>query len=204
MGSRIGVLGGTFDPPHHAHLELAKAARLQLNLDSVIFIPAGNPWRKDRADVSPAESRYGMVTEAISELSWATVSRIEIDRAGPTHTFETLEELQVAQPEAAFWFVIGADSLADMSNWVQPEKIIINARLAIADRESAGTDPDEKLLKLIPNIREKLDFIHMDSLATTSTNLRARLQSGADPLKEADLPNSVAEFIVRKGVYFSN
>ena len=204
MGSRIGVLGGTFDPPHHAHLELANAARLQLNLDSVIFIPAGNPWRKDRTDVSPAESRYGMVTEAISELSWATVSRIEIDRAGPTHTFETLEELQVAQPEAAFWFVIGADSLADMSNWVQPEKIIINARLAIADRESAGTDPDEKLLKLIPNIREKLDFIHMDSLATTSTNLRARLQSGADPLKEADLPNSVAEFIVRKGVYFSN
>ena len=91
-----------------------------------------------------------------------------------------------------------------MSNWVQPEKIIINARLAIADRESAGTDPDEKLLKLIPNIREKLDFIHMDSLATTSTNLRARLQSGADPLKEADLPNSVAEFIVRKGVYFSH
>ena len=204
MESRIGVLGGTFDPPHHAHLELANAARLQLNLDSVIIMPAGNPWRKDRTDLSSAESRYGMISEAISELSWATVSRIEIDRAGQTYTFETLEELQVAQPEAAFWFVIGADSLADMSNWVQPEKIIINARLAIADRESAGTDPDEKLLKLIPNIREKLDFIHMDSLATTSTNLRARLQSGADPLKEADLPNSVAEFIVRKGVYFSN
>lgn len=204
MESRIGVFGGTFDPPHHAHLELANAARLQLNLDSVIFIPAGNPWRKDRTDVSPAESRYGMVTEAISELSWATVSRIEIDRVGPTYTFETLEELQVAQPKSAFWFIIGADSLADMSNWVQPEKIIMNARLAIADRESAGTNPDEKLLQLIPNILEKVDFIHMDLLATTSTNLRARLQSGADPFKEVDLPSSVAEFIVRKGVYFSN
>ncbi|HIE84663.1 MAG TPA: nicotinate (nicotinamide) nucleotide adenylyltransferase [Dehalococcoidia bacterium] len=204
MKNRIGLLGGTFDPPHCAHLELASAARRQLNLDSVIFIPAGNPWRKDRVDLTSAELRYAMVQEAISELSWATVSRIEVDRVGPTYTFETLEALQAGQPEAVFWFVIGADSLADMSNWVQPERIIAKARLAIADREGAGIDPDDRLLKLIPNIREKLDFVQMEALATTSTNLRARLQSGVNPLEEVDLSGPVAEFIKRNGVYSSS
>ena len=204
MKNRIGLLGGTFDPPHCAHLELAKAARLQLNLDSVIFVPTGNPWRKDRTDLTSAELRYAMVQEAISEFGWAEVSRIEIDREGPTYTFETLEALRAGQPEAVFWFVIGADSLADMSNWVQPERIITKARLAIADREDAGTEPDDRLLKLIPNIREKLDFVQMEALATTSTSLRARLQSGVNPLEEADLPRPVAEFIKRNDVYSSS
>ena len=204
MESRIGVLGGTFDPPHRAHLELAKAARLELDLGSVIFMPAGNPWRKDRADLTPANLRYAMVNEAIRGLSWATVSQAEIDRVGPTYTFETLEALHAEHPEAAIWFIVGADSLADMSNWVKPERILATARLAIADRASTGTVPDASLLELIPNIREKLDFVPMKPRATASTNLRARLQSGVNPLTEADLPSHVARFIAREGIYFSS
>ena len=204
MKSRIGVLGGTFDPPHRAHLELARAARQELNLNSVIFMPAGNPWRKKRDDLTSAELRYAMVNEAIRDLSWATSSRVEIDRSGPTYTFETLETLQVEHPGAGLWFIIGGDSLADMSNWVQPERIIASARLAIADRQSTGIIPDAKLLALIPNISEKLDFVPMKPLATTSTYLRGRLQSGVNPLNEADLPRGVAEFISRKRVYFSD
>ena len=204
MKNRIGVLGGTFDPPHRAHLELAIAARYELNLDSVIFMPAGNPWRKERDDLVSAELRYAMVNEAIRDLSWATSSRIEIDRSGPTYTFETLQTLQVEHPDAGLWFIIGGDSLADMSNWVQPEKIIGSARLAIADRQSKGIIPDAKLLALIPNISEKLDFVPMKSSMASSTHLRGRLQSGVNPLNEADLPRSVAEFILRKRVYFSD
>jgi nicotinate-nucleotide adenylyltransferase len=204
MESRIGVLGGTFDPPHRAHLELAKAARLELDLGSVIFMPAGNPWRKDRADLTPANLRYAMVNEAIRGLSWATVSQAEIDRAGPTYTFETLEALHAEHPEAAIWFIVGADSLADMSNWVKPERILATARLAIADRASTGTVPDASLLELIPNILEKIDFVPMKPRSTASTNLRARLQGGVNPLTEADLPSHVARFIAREGIYFSS
>ena len=111
MKSRIGVLGGTFNPPHRAHLELATAARHELNLDSVIFMPAGNPWRKKRGDLVSAELRYAMVNEAIRDLSWATSSRVEIDRSGPTYTFETLEILQVEHPDAG-----GVHARAELSN----------------------------------------------------------------------------------------
>ena len=120
-------MGGTFDPPHHAHLALAAAAHTELLLDRVIFVPAGDPWRKRDRDVSPAGARLEMVLAAVAPFSWAEVSSVEVDRTGASFTAETLEAL--VGPDEDWWFILGADALADMAGWYEPAQIIERARL---------------------------------------------------------------------------
>lgn len=184
---RIGMLGGTFDPPHLAHLALAEAARDQLHLDRVVFVPAGDPWRKRDHDVSPAEARLAMLRAAVEPLPWATISTVEIDRSGPSYTADTLTEL--VMPGEQWWFIVGADALADMSHWHEPERIIDLARLAVAARAGDRPELDDALRGAMPGIEDRIDFIEMAPMRVSSTDIRQRIREGRHT--EGSLPSGV-------------
>lgn len=195
---RVGVLGGTFDPPHLAHLALADAARIELRLDRVIFVVAGDPWRKSDRTITPAAQRLEMVRAAIARLDWAEVSTIEVDREGPSYTAETLEGL--VHPDEDWWFILGADALADMPAWKAPRRIVAAARLAVARRPAMDAPlVTPALREAIPGIEVHIDVVEMPPLAISSTDIRRRVRLGesTDDL----LPAPVREVIDRLGLY---
>lgn len=195
---RIGMLGGTFDPPHKAHLALAEAARATLDLDRVVFVPAGDPWRKRDREVSPAAARVEMVRAAIADLSWAIVSTVEVDRQGPSYTAETLESL--VRPGEEWWFILGADALADMPHWSEPQRILECARLAVARRpDSAGPLLSGEVRRAMPAIEGRIDFVVMPQLDISATEIRRRVASG-EPTDDL-LPHGVRAVIEHLGLY---
>src|SRR5690606_34172651 len=114
---RIGVMGGTFDPIHHGHLVAASEVQALFGLEQVIFVPTGQPWQKAHATVSPAEHRYLMTVIATASNPRFTVSRVDIDRPGPTFTIDTLRDLRAELPDDELFFITGADALADILSW---------------------------------------------------------------------------------------
>ena len=199
---RIGVLGGTFDPPHLAHLVLAAAARQALALDRVVLVPAGDPWRKAGSGVSPAAERLALTRAAVADvLPWVEVSEIEMRREGPSYTAETLAELLAGSPGNEWWFILGWDALADLPNWHEPERIIELARLALAQRggESAdGALPPEAVAAL-PGLTARVDRVPIPRLEVSASELRRRLREGEEtaPL----LPAAVRRRIAGRGLY---
>ena len=114
---RIGVMGGTFDPIHHGHLVAASEVQSVFDLDEVVFVPTGQPWQKDDRQVSPAELRYLMTVVATASNPRFTVSRVDVDRPGPTYTIDTLRDLKVQYPDSDLFFITGADALAQILSW---------------------------------------------------------------------------------------
>ena len=113
-------MGGTFDPIHHGHLVAASEVQAWFDLDEVIFVPTGDPWQKSDRDVSPAEHRYLMTVIATAANPLFTVSRVDIDRHGPTYTVDTLRDLHAEMPDADLYFITGADALAEIFTWREP------------------------------------------------------------------------------------
>jgi nicotinate-nucleotide adenylyltransferase len=181
---RIGVLGGTFDPPHVAHVALGDAARRALELDVVVFVPTGTPWRKAGRGVSPAAQRLALTRAAVAGLPWAEVSAIEVEREGPTYSQDTLAALHEQYPDADLWFILGADALADMPHWRRPGQLVEHARLAVARRPGAPQEENgeplvpEALREAVPGIEEHVDELPMDLLEISATDLRDRLRHG--------------------------
>ncbi|HKQ58273.1 MAG TPA: nicotinate (nicotinamide) nucleotide adenylyltransferase, partial [Candidatus Eisenbacteria bacterium] len=131
---RIGLFGGTFDPPHLGHLALAEAARDRLRLDEVRFVPAGRPPHKSRARITSTALRVAMVRLAVRRNRAFTVSTLEAHRGGPSFTVETLRRVAEAEPGARLYLLMGADSLGDFATWREPEAIVRLATLAVAER----------------------------------------------------------------------
>lgn len=195
---RIGMLGGTFDPPHNAHLALAEAARTTLDLDRIVFVPAGDPWRKRDREVTPAVARLEMVRVAVDELPWAEVSAIEVDRVGASYTADTLAAL--VQPDEDWWFILGADALADLPYWREPERIVSLARLAVARRpDTDGPLLSGEVRRAVPGIEGCIDFIVMPQIDISATEIRRRV--GAGESTDELLPHAVREVIDREGLY---
>ncbi len=201
---RIGVLGGTFDPPHLAHLVLAAAARSALALDRVVLVPAGDPWRKAGSSVSPAAGRLALTRAAVEDvLPWAEVSEIEVRRAGPSYTAETLEELQAGAPGNEWWFILGRDALADLPHWREPGRIVALARLALAGRggeaSGGGGELPDAALAAVPGLEARVDRVPIPRLDVSASELRRRLRAGeqAAPL----LPVAVRRRIAELGLY---
>ena len=120
---RVGIMGGTFDPIHHGHLVAASEVQSWFDLDEVIFVPTGEPWQKADREVSPAEHRYLMTVIATAANPRFEVSRVDIDRDGPTYTIDTLRELTALHPDADLYFITGADAMAALLTWQDHEEL---------------------------------------------------------------------------------
>ncbi len=199
-GLQIGVLGGTFDPIHFGHLRLAEAAREQLGLDRVLFVPAPRPWRKSGRVITPIEHRLAMVRLAIAGNAAFAVSTVELQQTGPTYTAQTLAALH-AEPGAGaiLHFILGADALRDLPNWWQPERILALARLAVAGRGRAAPRDVAALERRLPGLAAACEQIEMPALAISSTDLRRRAAAGRS-LRYL-VPDAVAAYIADHGLY---
>ncbi len=191
---RIGVLGGTFDPIHVAHLLLAEQAREQLVLDKILLIPAGDPWRKASREVSPAPLRLAMVRRAAADNDLFEVDDREIRREGATYTVDTLRELRAELDEDDDLFLlIGEDALADLPHWKEPEALPEYAAIVVAPRE--GVDLPESL-PFDPTRIERIDMPYVD---VSSTDLRRRARLGRS--LRYMVPDAVLAFIEEQGLY---
>ncbi|MDO8616632.1 MAG: nicotinate-nucleotide adenylyltransferase [Dehalococcoidia bacterium] len=195
---RLGVLGGTFDPVHLGHLILAETAREQAALGRVLFVPAGRPWRKAGRQIAPAEHRLQMLRLATADNPAFAVSTIELYRQGPSYTAETLAALKAEHPEAALFFILGEDALADLPNWREPERIRELATLLVARRarterspESGGGAP--------PGTDERLTWLEMPLIEISATDIRQRARRGGSA--RYLVPDAVEAYIRETGLY---
>jgi nicotinate-nucleotide adenylyltransferase len=196
----VGVLGGTFDPPHYGHLAAAEECRLALGLDVVLFLPAGEPPHKHDRPISPAADRVRMVELAIESNPHFELSRIDVDRAGPSYSVAALDQLRrELGPEARLWFVMGADSLADILTWREPARLLGLARVAVVNRPGAPDPAPERLESELPSARERIDVIEIPDLAISATDLRRRVAEGR-PIRY-QLPEAVERYIHERGLY---
>lgn len=192
----IGILGGTFDPVHVAHLVLAEQARDQLSLDQVIFIPAGEPWRKSHRTITAAKHRLAMLRLAIEGNDAFAISDAELRREGPTYTADTLEALAGERLDDAFWFILGADSLADLPNWREPERIVKHAVLAVAPRDVREVDAAELNITALAG---RLQLFECPRLAISSTDIRERVAAGRSI--RYLVPDGVERYILEHVLY---
>ena len=194
----MGVVGGTFDPPHLGHLVLGAAAKAALGLERVLFAPAGEQWRKAGRPVSPADVRLELVRAAVEELEWAEVSTVDIERPGPTYTVDTLSAL-LERRGGQWWFLVGEDALADLPNWHQADRVLELARLGVACRPPAEAHIPPEVRARFPAIDERIDIVPMPPLDVSSSDLRRRVRDGlpTDHL----LPERVRALIDEGGLY---
>lgn len=176
---RVGVLGGTFDPPHIAHLAAGAAVKHHLALDRVLFVPAGDPWRKAAREVSPSSARLRMLQAALGPLPWAELSTLEVERPGPSYTVDTLDRLvSEGGPGVEWWFIVGDDALADMPNWHEPERLLELVRLALVWRPPGDPVVPWEVVARLPGLEARLDVVPMPPLKVSSTDLRDRIRRG--------------------------
>lgn len=194
---RVGVLGGTFDPVHAGHLAVARAARKELGLDLVLFVPAGQPWRKTR-EITTAEHRLAMLRLAIGDEDGFGISDIELQRAGPTYTADTLDTLSGERLDDEFWFIIGADALADLPNWKDPDRIAKHAIIAVAERNGADI---EEAIAAVPALAGRIVRFAMPEIEVSSTEVRSCVRH-RQSIEELVAP-PVAKYITARGLYRS-
>jgi len=196
--TRIGILGGTFDPPHYGHLTMAEAALTQLQLDQVLFAPVGvQPLKQDRSLAAP-EHRARMVELAIAAYPRFALSRADLDRPGPHYTVDLLAIIQQQYPGAALWFIMGEDSLSDLLRWRDPARLIQLARLAVLRRP--GYEPDWAVLdRALPDLRARIDWIEHADIAISASDIRQRLSEGLSV--EQLVPAKVLQYILDQQLY---
>lgn len=196
--ARVGLLGGTFDPIHIGHLIIAEAARDQLRLDRVEFIPASDPPHKPDAAVSRAQHRLRMVEIAVSGSDHFVVNQCELDRPGPSFTADTLAQIQSARPGDVLHFVVGGDSLRDLPTWRDPERIVSLTRLAVIRRPGAEFDLAE-LERGIPGIQARTDFLDAPLIDIASRTLREAIRGGRSV--RYLIPDLVIEYVESNALY---
>ncbi|MFQ5593775.1 MAG: nicotinate-nucleotide adenylyltransferase [Anaerolineae bacterium] len=196
---RVGVFGGTFDPPHIGHLVAAEEARTQLNLARVVFVPAGAPPHKLEEPVTSAIHRVEMITRAATSNPHFFVSLTDVERSGPSYSVEMVRALREKWgPDAEIHFIIGMDSLIDMPNWHRPDQLVSLCRLAVVDRPGYTADLG-MLGQIIPGISQKIDFVSMPLLDISSTELRRRASLGQ--ALRYYVPDEVESYIQAHGLY---
>jgi nicotinate-nucleotide adenylyltransferase len=195
---RIGVFGGTFDPVHNGHLHIACAIRLGLGLDRVVWVPAGRPPHKHGQIVSADHDRLAMLRLALSGSPWDEISTVELERAGPSYTADTLDLLRERLAPAKIYFLMGEDSLRDLPTWRDPRRILNNAEIAVAGRPGVEANL-ENLYAALPGLRGRLRVVPIDELAVSSSEIRDRAAAGKSIA--GLVPDAVAAYITQHGLY---
>ncbi len=176
MIRRLGLLGGTFDPPHYGHLLAAQEAASQLDLERVLFLPARqNPLKQDEA-ITRAEDRWELVTRAIADNPLFEASRLDIDRPPPSYTVDLLRALE--QPGRELFFVLGADILPDLPYWRLPAEILRRARIAVVNRPGAPPPDLAALEAALPGARARVDVVSIPGVAISAREMRDRVSAG--------------------------
>ena len=188
-------MGGTFDPIHHGHLVAASEAQAWFDLDEVIFVPTGRPWQKTDREVSPAEHRYLMTVVATAANPRFRVSRVDIDRAGPTYTVDTLRDLALELPDADLYFITGADALADIFSWRDADRLFELAHFVGCTRP--GADVTAATIEAMPS--DRVTLLEVPALAISSTDCRERQRRGR-PVWYL-VPDGVVQYITKHGLY---
>jgi nicotinate-nucleotide adenylyltransferase len=199
-GRRIGVMGGTFDPIHHGHLVAASEVASQFKLDEVIFVPTGEPWQKADRAVSQREDRYLMTVIATASNPRFSVSRIDIDRPGPTYTYDTLVDLHrelraAGDDDPEMFFITGADALAQIMTWSNADKLLELAHFVGCTRPGHHLDEPSGL----PS--GAVSLVEIPALAISSTECRERIRSN-QPIWYL-VPDGIVQYISKRGLYRS-
>ena len=192
---RIGVMGGTFDPIHHGHLVAASEVAHRFELDDVVFVPTGRPWQKNGRPVSPAEDRYLMTVIATASNPRFSVSRVDIDRGGPTYTVDTLRDLLAQNPDAELFFITGADALEKILTWRGWEELFALATFVGVSRP--GFELSDTHLSEIDD--ERVHLLEIPALAISSTECRRRAADGS-PVWYL-VPDGVVQYIAKRNLY---
>ncbi|RZS89764.1 nicotinate-nucleotide adenylyltransferase [Motilibacter rhizosphaerae] len=190
---RIGVMGGTFDPVHHGHLVAASEVAWRYDLDEVVFVPTGQPWQKSERTVTPAEHRYLMTVVATASNPRFTVSRVDIDRPGPTYTVDTLNDLAAERgPDVELLFITGADALAQILTWKDAEEMFSLARFVGVTRPGHALSVEG-----LPT--DRVSLLEVPALSISSTDCRDRVERG-EPVWYL-VPDGVVQYIAKHRLY---
>lgn len=175
----IGVMGGTFDPIHNGHLMVAEEARTRLNLAEILFVPAGQPWLKTDTPISPAEHRIQMVRLAIAGKPYFGLSTIEVERAGPSYTVDTIAELkgELGAGDKLF-LILGWDSLAELPQWREPSQLIEMCHLVVVPRPGYPAPDLNSLERAIPGLSQRVVFLEGPEIDISASVIRDRVARG--------------------------
>ena len=197
----IGILGGTFDPPHLAHLAVAEEAREALGLSRVLFVPAGQPWQKAGRPVTPGRLRLAMVERAVAGNPGFVADPREVDRPGPSYTDETVAEL-AAETGSEPWFILSAEALAGFATWRDPERILGLARICVVPRDGSPDAALATFRERFPGAADRLIILDQPRLAISSTQIRARVRAGRSI--RYLVPDAVVDLISEYALYVAD
>ncbi|HWO62447.1 MAG TPA: nicotinate-nucleotide adenylyltransferase [Umezawaea sp.] len=189
---RLGVMGGTFDPVHHGHLVAASEVQARFDLDEVVFVPTGEPWQKTSRVVSRAEDRYLMTVIATASNPRFSVSRVDIDREGPTYTVDTLTDLKAEHPDSDLFFITGADALEQIVSWRRASDVFDLAHFIGVTRPGYELNGQH-----LP--KGAVSLVEVPAMAISSTACRARTASGL-PVWYL-VPDGVVQYISKRSLY---
>ena len=176
---RIGVMGGTFDPIHRAHLRAAQEVRAHLKLDQVLFVPAGQPWLKSDRQISDARHRVAMVHLAIAGRSYFRLSTIEVERAGPTYTVDTITQLRAqAGGNDELFLILGWDNMMELPQWHEPARLIKLCCIVVVPRPGYPEPDLEALAKVLPGIARQVIMLARPEIDVSASEIRERVAQG--------------------------
>ncbi len=200
---KIGVLGGTFDPVHRGHLLVAEEARARLNLDEVLFVPAGQPWLKGDSLITAAEHRVQMLRLAIAGYPYFKLSTVEVDRSGPSYTVHTITALQ-AQLGAGneLFFILGWDALAQLPRWREPSRLIKMCHLVAVPRPGYPMPDLNSLEAAIPGLSRRLILLEKPEVDIEATEIRNRVARGLS-IRHL-VPEPVDDYIKKHKLYLTS
>lgn len=192
-------MGGTFDPIHNGHLVAASEVAALFDLDEVVFVPTGQPWQKRDRQVSAAEDRYLMTVIATAANPRFSVSRVDIDRGGPTYTKDTLRDLAAQRPDADLYFITGADALASILSWQNWEELFAAARFVGVSRPGYELDGEHIAAALKELPIDALTLVEVPALAISSSDCRRRAAANR-PIWYL-VPDGVVQYVSKRGLY---